>query len=246
MIIEYLGNGSNGNSTYVFDGTTSILIDNGLALKRIPYEVNGGILLSHGHSDHISGIEKYLKKYRKSGIRCICDRSFCLSEFGKLPEELLHYEDFTTIFYVGTLEIEPFGIWHDEPCFGFLINKKYVHITDTGSIPFTVAERLKRYSTIEVIYMECNYDEELIETAEYEEILKLRIKSRLGHLSNQHVINFLNKNQELLGGVKHIILGHLSGNTNNPETLNKRIDELLNKEIKEKVMIGVGGTRITI
>jgi phosphoribosyl 1,2-cyclic phosphodiesterase len=106
MEITYIGNGSSGNATYFSDGPTSLLIDNGLALKRVPFEVNGGVLISHMHSDHMDGVEKYVKKYHaKTGIRAIVDRSFCAEL--KINEQYLQYQDFTKRFKVGTIEVEP-------------------------------------------------------------------------------------------------------------------------------------------
>ena len=66
-----LGSGSKGNCTCIWSNKTALLIDVGLSLGRIekclsifgiqPSSVS--ILLTHTHSDHISGLEKFVKKY---------------------------------------------------------------------------------------------------------------------------------------------------------------------------------------
>lgn len=244
--IVYLGNGSSGNSTYFTDGTTSVLIDNGLPLKKIPYQVNGGILVTHVHVDHMDGVEKYIRKYgQKSGIRAIVDRSYFMEN--KVDPKYLDYKDFVSglPFDVGTLTVRPIGLWHDEVCFSFMLNNRYIHVTDTGKIPCTVLHQLET-NPIEIFYVESNYDEEMMEESDYDSYLKWRIKSRIGHLSNQYVIEFLNKNKCKFEKVQHIILGHLSHNTNSVDKLKQRMQESLDEEIRKKVTIGEEGTKITI
>lgn len=246
MKVVYLGNGSTGNSTYYSDGTTSILVDNGLALKRIPFEVNGGILITHSHVDHCDGVDRYMRKYRaKNGISCIVDRSFSVEH--RIDPSYLEYKDFISgdEFYINTISVKPIGLWHDEPCFAFLINKEYLHLTDTGHIPFTIEHHLKN-NPIKLFYVESNYDEEYIEESDYDAFLKYRIKSRHGHLSNQHVISYLNKHVDLLRSVEKIAIGHLSDNTNTEERVEELLKSNLNPELLEKVVISKEGTTIDI
>jgi phosphoribosyl 1,2-cyclic phosphodiesterase len=231
--LKYLGNGSSGNATSFSDGETEILIDNGLPLKRLPTSAHS-ILVSHAHSDHISGIARYAKKY---GIRAIVDRIFLLEETEKINSDYLQYEDFYSTFYLNSIEVEPFGVWHDEPCFGFMLNKEYLHLTDTGKIPFTLLKRIEKYP-IKVLYMECNYDEDMIIYSGYDYFLKKRIEGRYGHLSNQDVVSFLASNADTLAKIDTIVLGHLSENTNSVEMLQSRIDDGVPESISGRIKIG--------
>lgn len=239
MKITYLGNGSSGNSTHVSDGTTSILIDNGLPLKKVS-QVNGGILVTHGHSDHISGIERYCKKYN---VKAIIDPSFMLEE--KINELFLQEKNFREGFSIGTLRVQPFDVWHDVPCYGFIINEEYIHLTDTGKIPFTLIRHIEK-NNIKVLYIESNYDEDLMENSSYDPLLIARIKGPSGHLSNQDVTAFIEKNSNILDKLENIVIGHLSESNNTPEILQKRIDENITTSIKNKVIIGKEETNIEI
>ncbi|MCI8445921.1 MAG: MBL fold metallo-hydrolase, partial [Bacilli bacterium] len=72
MRICSLASGSKGNCTYIETECTKILIDIGTTslysekkLKEIevdPKEISG-ILVTHAHTDHISGIRVFIKKY---------------------------------------------------------------------------------------------------------------------------------------------------------------------------------------
>ena len=73
MIFCPLCSGSSGNSSFLESGGTRILIDAGLSAKRIAEllkEIDidiatiSAILVTHEHSDHISGIGVLSKKYR--------------------------------------------------------------------------------------------------------------------------------------------------------------------------------------
>ena len=70
-----LASGSSGNAVLVFDETTSLLIDAGISAKRVcdslrqlelePEQLDA-ILITHSHSDHISGLRVLLKRVKCS------------------------------------------------------------------------------------------------------------------------------------------------------------------------------------
>ena len=71
MYICTLASGSSGNCTLVSSGDTHILVDAGISARRIvaglsecslQTEQLSGILITHAHTDHISGLAVLLKK----------------------------------------------------------------------------------------------------------------------------------------------------------------------------------------
>ena len=67
-----IASGSSGNCIYIGDDNTHLLVDTGISKKRVEEGLNGiglslmdidGILLTHEHSDHISGLGVILRKY---------------------------------------------------------------------------------------------------------------------------------------------------------------------------------------
>lgn len=71
MRLVSLASGSDGNSTYIGSENTHILVDAGISNKKIETRLNelglcgkdiSGIFLTHEHSDHISGLEVFVRK----------------------------------------------------------------------------------------------------------------------------------------------------------------------------------------
>ena len=71
------------------------------------------------------------------------------------------------------------------------------------------------------VFLESNYDVDMLRDGKYPNILKKRIASRYGHLSNLDAAFVL----EILlnSGVKKFLLGHLSQNNNKPQIALKTI-----------------------
>ena len=71
MRLVSLASGSDGNSTYIGSENTHILVDAGISNKKIETRLNelglcgrdiSGIFLTHEHSDHIAGLEVFVRK----------------------------------------------------------------------------------------------------------------------------------------------------------------------------------------
>ncbi|NIU87214.1 MAG: MBL fold metallo-hydrolase, partial [Nitrosopumilaceae archaeon] len=127
------------------------------------------------------------------------------------------------------LHITPFSIPHDaiDPV-GFTIEcesgNKLGVVTDIGSVTSLVKERLKGSN---ILLLEYNHDEEILQYSHYPWDLKQRIKGRLGHLSNTQGSELLD---ELChGGLKHVILGHLSQVNNKPEVAFQSASKVLKR-----------------
>ena len=67
-----IASGSSGNCTYIGTDHTHLLVDAGISCKRIDTGVQelgikpdelAGVLITHEHSDHISGIRVFQKKH---------------------------------------------------------------------------------------------------------------------------------------------------------------------------------------
>ncbi|HZY62883.1 MAG TPA: MBL fold metallo-hydrolase [Edaphobacter sp.] len=119
-------------------------------------------------------------------------------------------------FSIGDLDITPFTIPHDaaDPC-GFVFTAEGIRMafaTDLGYMPPNVKAALKG---VDVMLLESNHDLEMLRDGPYPWSVKQRVLSRVGHLSNHAMAEFLSTDYD--GGAAYIVLGHLSESNNAPE-----------------------------
>jgi vicX protein len=225
MRFASIASGSSGNSTYIGSDKTHILIDAGVSSKRIvtglhsfdikPEEITA-VLITHEHSDHISGLKTFLKKYN-TPIYATAKTI----EFIKNTKIISDFNNFNTIkaqeeFYIGDLNIKPFQIPHDalEPV-AFRVNCKDKSVAVATDMGYFSDDIVKNLRGVEVAIVEANHDIKLLECGNYPYALKRRILGDRGHLSNENAGKLISK--ILHDNIKHIFLGHLSKENNYPE-----------------------------
>lgn len=221
-----LFSGSSGNSTYISSSDTAILIDAGRSCKQlmqamqartIDHKSISGLLVTHEHSDHISGLRVLLKKL-KIPLFASSEVVEKLKWNELLAEDQVVYElDGNSKFTIGSLKIDSFDTPHDSVhSLGYRIlmpdGRKIIVATDLGYIRDNVREML---TGCDLVMLESNYDERMLSASDYPYYLKKRIASNTGHLSNEEC------SKELIRLVKsgstRFVLGHLSQNNNLPE-----------------------------
>lgn len=218
-----LYSGSSGNSTYVETPTTKLLIDAGVSCQKISKALEtlgssleniNGILISHEHSDHIKGIEVISKKFN---IPIYATKKTWQAMHNlKISEDLKCFFNANEEFTLGDISVLPFSIPHDaaDPCgFSLFYNTKKITVaTDIGHIDEIL---IKKMYASDVLLIESNYDKETLICGPYPYMLKKRIQSDIGHLSNEATGKAVKELYE--NGVSNIILGHLSKENNFPE-----------------------------
>ena len=226
MRIVNLSSGSKANSTFLSFNDTRILIDAGLPEKKLCETLNqigerieniNAIFVTHEHIDHIRAIKMLAKKY---------DMDFYfhkeLIDSGKLAD--INFKEgrvrgFTNnVVNVGDLEIQPFEISHDavRPV-GFVVNvfgskSKAGFATDLGEVSDDVKHALRGSK---IVFLESNYDEQMLFDGSYPFVLKRRIASEKGHLSNVQSLEFAKYLYD--NGTKCFVLSHISENNNTYE-----------------------------
>jgi phosphoribosyl 1,2-cyclic phosphodiesterase len=130
------------------------------------------------------------------------------------------------VFLLQDLLFQSFSVPHDaaDPV-GFTIEYKELKIgiaTDLGFPTRLVTERLKKCN---LLILESNHDEEMLKLGPYPWEVKQRIKSRLGHLSNNQAEILIKEVYH--AGLRHVILFHLSEINNSPQKAGKGIGLLL-------------------
>lgn len=244
MRFASLGSGSRGNALVVEAGTTRLLVDCGFGLRAIDARLARlglaaedltGILVTHEHSDHVSGAfglaaRNGLPVWMTHGTRA------AMSQQGAQPPPV-EVIDGDEAFGAGDIEITPFPVPHDarEPV-QFVFGDGAVRLgllTDTGCATAHIERML---SGCHALVLECNHDSALLEAGDYPPALKRRIAGRFGHLDNAAAA-------ALLAGLetkclRHVIAAHLSERNNRPELARAALAGALNCEPD---WIGVAG-----
>ena len=224
MNVCFLGSGSKGNSFYVSDEGTKILIDVGFYLNVIeqrlsdaginPDEING-ILITHEHNDHICGLNMFVRKW---GIPVFMNELTFDSAKNYLKDIKVSIFNNGSDFSIGGLQIKPFSLLHDcADNSGFVITnkeKKVFYATDLGFVTALVKERMKG---CDLVVFESNHDRDMLINGKYPWYLKQRILSRQGHISNEESAFALKEG--ISDNVKRIILAHISQENNHPDIL---------------------------
>lgn len=218
-----LASGSSGNSLLVTDGRTHVLVDAGISCRRIctglkelgvePKEL-AGVLITHEHSDHISGLTTLTKQlrlpvYASPGTgRQLCYRIAFL-------EELLRPVAPGEGFSIGGLAIESFPTSHDAAeSVGYALSaggRKAAVVTDLGYVTEAV---LRGIRGADLLVAEANHDVEWVQSGPYPYHLKARILGDRGHLSNEAGAELAWTAVE--GGARTVVLAHLSHENNTP------------------------------
>jgi len=218
-----LNSGSNGNCYYVGNAQEAVLIDAGIScretekrLARLGLSMKPvkAIFISHEHSDHIRGVEVLSKKFKiPVYITELTMRSGGLT----IQEELLKTFKPHENISIGNLNIIPFPKRHDasDP-FSFVVKNSEVCIgvmTDIGS---SCEHVINYFKQCHGVYLEANYDEDMLMNGHYPVYLKRRISSDKGHLSNDQAVELFIKHRAPF--LSHVFLSHLSKENNDPLT----------------------------
>jgi phosphoribosyl 1,2-cyclic phosphodiesterase len=223
MRIVTFASGSSGNCSLISEGKVNILIDAGISMRRTVASLAGlgltpqdlcGVLITHEHSDHISGLSMLIKHHNLKVFAPLrlCDELCRLkpdikNNLNIMPEnDKLCFED---------VEVNCFKTMHDAAYsvgYRFEGEQTLGFATDTGCINDELLEGLEGTDTA---LIEANHDLQMLKSGPYPVFLKERILSPRGHLSNDDcgiLANYLANH-----GTRNIILGHLSRDNNTPE-----------------------------
>jgi len=226
-----LASGSNGNCYYIGNEHEAVLIDAGIPARRIitRMKVKGllparvrAIFVSHEHADHASGARVIA---RRLNIPVYVTQSTYLAMYANHKPDSPRFFKPGQEITLGSFVVHTFFKNHDaaEPC-SFCVDHKGIRVgifTDMGSPSEHVITHLGQ---CHALFLETNYDEKMLWEGSYPQVLKQRIASDHGHLSNDQAFELLkNYAGEQL---KAVFLSHLSAENNRPELASGRFEEL--------------------
>ncbi len=229
MEVLVIASGSSGNATLVSSGETSILVDIGISALAIRRRLDcfgrsehdiSAVVLSHEHSDHVKGLEVFLKR-RQVPVWATRGTWSRLKFRASSGGELLSGETMT----IGSITVTPVATSHDacEPV-AFLLDDSEHRLavcTDTGIFTALLEQRLKG---CHLVMLEANHDPDMLRHGRYPWPLKQRIASRHGHLANHQTEEAVGRlRSQCLCGVVGL---HLSEENNSAELVKQRLDEI--------------------
>lgn len=218
-----LASGSSGNAALLATDKTRILIDAGLSFKELarrlaladeqPERIDA-VLVTHEHSDHIAGLARLARKLERVAVFTTIRTAAALTWEDHTP----HIEMFQAgcRFRVGDIDVDSFTIPHDaiDPV-GFCFHAEGIKIglaTDLGYVTDSIRMHLRG---THALLLESNHDVEMLKVGPYPWMVKQRVMSRVGHLSNDGMRDFVLR--DYLPAAANLVLGHLSEHNNHPE-----------------------------
>ncbi len=229
-----IGSGSKGNSTLLITDSKKILIDVGFSYPKIkmilekynykPSDIDF-IILTHEHKDHITGLASLIKKEKKfvyipKGMYKVINKVVDADYIIPVTDEKFQVDDLTIKLLPTSHDaIDPVGYLIED-------TESLVYMTDTGYIS---KKNLNIMKNKNYYILESNHDPKMLMDGPYPYILKQRVVSDTGHLSNEMTGKYLN---DLIGDkTKEIILAHLSETNNLEDLAIKTVSDLIDNQV---------------
>ncbi len=223
-----LQSGSNGNCIYVEADsggrTVRLLFDAGISGKRAMQRLTDSgrdirqvdaVLISHEHSDHISGMGVYHRKfdlpvyataktYQAAAVR---------RDLGRIAD-VRHFQAGSVLRF-GGVSVETIPTPHDaEEGVAFVVDdgrRRLGILTDLGHVFAGLSDVI---GSLDAAVLESNYDCRMLATGPYPEFLKRRIRGPAGHISNIESAELVRTSAG--ARMKWVALAHMSEHNNDP------------------------------
>ncbi len=227
-----LASGSKANAVFLRSDETRILVDVGLGIRALPrvlqaiherMEDISAVFITHEHTDHTRGLGRFLERSR-AAVFASAGTLGCVDPV--IPARCRTHALNGEASEFGPFVVRAIPVPHDaaEPvAFELLVaGQRIVVATDLGEVPAALQSAIAHAS---VAVLESNHDEELLRTGSYPELLKERIASETGHLSNRQTATAL---AACMGnGLTHAILAHISEENNKPTLARQSAEDAL-------------------
>ena len=192
-------------------------------------EALDGVLITHEHSDHAGGLRVLLRSLEcRVFISGETEEAFYSTRRGiqngeseglkrkdALKDRTVAIES-DAEFRIGDIDFEPFAVPHDAADnFGFVARSSGVRVAtlmDFGHFTPLMKEKLRG---CDAVVIESNHSRDMLSACPvYSWDLKQRIAGKMGHLSNEDLSDWLEKDFD--GSARDIVLAHLSQRANDP------------------------------
>ncbi|MFA0811242.1 MBL fold metallo-hydrolase [Microbulbifer epialgicus] len=226
-----LGSGSKGNGTLVASGDHCLLVDCGFTIKETerrmarlgmsPADLTA-ILVTHEHSDHLSGVAPLARRYSLPVY--LTPGTLRARDIGKLPQ--IHLIEGHQPFTVADILVTPVAVPHDAREAAQFVFRSCGSslglLTDLGTVTPHVEAH---FGDCDALVLEANHDPQMLAQGPYPPSLKRRVGGAYGHLSNQQAAGFLQRvGYEHL---QHLVVAHISEKNNTLELARVAMAEMV-------------------
>lgn len=185
-----------------------------------------GILITHEHTDHVSGLKVLIKHCSVPIYAPRTVANHLRWTIHGIEEHLRELNPGETES-IGGMSVTPFHTPHDtDESVGYRIEAECVFAlaTDMGCVTDEVTQGL---IGADAVIIESNHDIEMLRNGRYPIQLKKRILSDHGHLSNADCASLAQK--LVSAGTRYIVLGHLSRDNNIPELALREVSDAISE-----------------
>ena len=244
-----LASGSAGNASIVRSPSGALLIDAGIGPRTLAQRLSGtgtgladvsAVCLTHLDGDHFSSSLSATLRRLDIPIYCHADQVDILAERASDLVHLIRPFGVEAFSPIEGLTCEPVRFAHDRlGSHGFVIDGfgyRIGYATDLGHVP---RHFFDRFSDLDSIALESNYDHQMQIESARPSFLKRRITGGHGHLSNSQALaavrKLLDRSRRL---PDHIVLLHRSEECNCPHLVRQN----LQRRSEDRVAPHVGTT----
>lgn len=242
MNVRPIASSSKGNAYVVEQDGAALLIDCGVSCKCLKAAIDlshlCGILITHNHVDHVSGLKRLLA--------CVNVPVYAnaMTAEAVMAQERIDENAFVCFengqpFEVESFSVSPFSVPHDatDPV-GYLIRGSacYFHGTDIGTPLDSVGLKLAEAT---IATLESNHDPVMLRTSRRPPSLVQRIAGPRGHLSNDDACELVRRFAS--PRLKKLFLAHLSGECNAPQLALGAMQATLREMGRADVSVEIAG-----
>lgn len=212
MKVVPLASSSSGNAYVVEAEGSAVLVDCGICYKYLKDIAVDAVLITHSHSDHVSGLKTLLKHRDIPVYANVMTAEAVAHECGLADSAFVCFENGQE-FEVGAFTAAAFSVPHDtsDPV-GYLLRaggETYFHGTDIGTPLDSIGLKL---AEADVAMLESNHDPVMLRTSGRPPSLIQRIAGPRGHLSNDQACELVRRFAS--PRLKKLFLAHLSHQCN--------------------------------
>ena len=227
-----LASGSAGNCVWIEAEGTAVLVDCGLTVPGLGRRLDAigarledvsAVFITHDHGDHV-GSSVALARKRGVPLHATAGTHSVLK---RLPPSLSHTARDGEAIDAGPFSVRPISVPHDgRESVAFRVThresgRSVAVMTDLGYVPRRVIERIEG---VNLLVVEHNHDERMLAEGPYPPSLKARIRSPVGHLSNEQGATLVSHVRH--EGLRRVVLAHLSETNNTPDAARRTFEKV--------------------